>query len=445
MNKFLKKCEPFIRLEYFFLFYSLVTILSYTSEKYIPIARDGLGILIIVWGAILFLYEWLYKYKGKDLKSSLWLLIFLVLYFVTTIVNRQYELVGNLKIVIYSGLQMLLVYPVLFQQSKQQNIEFFKRASLFSIFLITLLNIISIGGYLISFRGYSFAFHRLWGVYFDPNYGGLLAGMAIWFLYYFTKTTVRPLSRTITSILLGINLLYVILSQSRSAFVALLIGGLFILGLEMYRLVVLKVKLHQFSMILLLSMVGLLIVKTPIANTMQQFAVFVQYGPSADLEGIESDFDEEGFYDPFGERDDENKNESTRQRLDAWGTALKVFVEKPVLGTGYAGYIDAASDLVDTSSLGSKNKDMHNGYLVLLTSTGVLGFLTMGSFLGWIALRVFKKFNTLLKDEMFVSIVAILGCMAISIVFISDIFLINSIVSLWFFALLAIMNRMSED
>lgn len=446
MNAFLNKIRPIMKLEYFFMFYVFTTILSYTSEKYLPISRSGWGVVLMVWGIVLFIYQWIDQPTKKFKKQYLWLLAFLGSYALTTLLNRQYQFVGNVKILLYSGLQMLLVYPVLFERNRKEGTLFFKRMGFFTVAIITLLNIISLVGYFVSFRAYSFAFYRLWGVYFDPNFGGLLTGMAMWMGYYLFTQAKKNSGKIMAVIVLFINAGYIILSQSRSAFVAMIIGIAFILGVEIYRYVVLKIRKQQMmSMGLLIVLFFTILFKNPIGAQLQNVAVFIQYGPSADVSEIESDFDEGESFDVFGERDDENKSESTRQRLNAWKAALEVFSERPVLGTGYAGYIEALTDLADTSLLGAKNKDMHNGYLVLLAGSGLIGFSIMVSFLIWIALRVFKKFNVLLKDEAFIAIMGVLGCMAISIVFISDIFLINSVVSLWFWALLAIMNKMAQE
>ncbi len=78
---------------------------------------------------------------------------------------------------------------------------------------------------------------------------------------------------------------------------------------------------------------------------------------------------------------------SIRTRLSMWVTSLKLWQEAPLFGIGY-GWIDPFGLSLDPSlSIISFSRGVHNGYIFILRSMGILGL----ALFGWLALTFFKQ------------------------------------------------------
>lgn len=106
------------------------------------------------------------------------------------------------------------------------------------------------------------------------------------------------------------------------------------------------------------------------------------------------------------------KNFTVLQRLELWKNGWRVFRDNPVFGTGTGDVVDVCHERLraDNSALTGTKKHIHNQYLTLLVTFGIVGFLVIAITFVWA-----------LRKEKFLSIPFVLAYLCILLIsFISE-------------------------
>lgn len=77
-------------------------------------------------------------------------------------------------------------------------------------------------------------------------------------------------------------------------------------------------------------------------------------------------------------------------RLEIWSNGLKIFVKHPILGVNFNNIAHYAKQVVPEHKL-AEGGALHNSYLDLLISYGILGFLPLIIFFGYSVINILKK------------------------------------------------------
>ncbi|MFA6024044.1 MAG: O-antigen ligase family protein [Candidatus Gracilibacteria bacterium] len=185
--------------------------------------------------------------------------------------------------------------------------------------------------------------NRLLSTWFDPNFvGGFLAFMLpiVVGVAWDAKK-----HRAVLAALALVMLLALVLTLSRSAYLALM-AGLFVFGL--------------------LRSIKLLFVFMAILLVTLSFLPPVQSRFLSLVESIESAFVEDYFL----------PDASARLRYDSWGEAWQLFLKEPWIGHGYNRYKHAALELGTLKDLEIHSASGSDSSLLnILATTGLLGFI----------------------------------------------------------------------
>lgn len=204
------------------------------------------------------------------------------------------------------------------------------------------------------YLGWDDHLYRLFSVFLDPNYTGVLFVLFLIYLaYYFLKFKKDEVSKKIILTVLFVStFVSVFLTYSRTALVTLVFGGFFYLGLA-----------RKKSLILLFSFVVFLLFMSTI---------------NPHVEGL----------NPF-------RVVSTKARLTSYQISLNIFAANPVLGVGFNAYRYAQNKY--GYRVGGAWETSHadagtdNSFLFVLATTGILGFSAFSYFLYKLVLTLREK------------------------------------------------------
>lgn len=370
----------------------LLLICFYTISFLMPLL-DGLLKVVLIYGFLYLVYDLFTRrlfFKAPFVK---FLLVFLALYAVTVAINYQKYLWDNFVALCYMAVSMLILFP----HDPQEDHEKKKRELLLICRLISWIlfatTVLSLLVYLLDINMILYYFgkpvyigvhqNRLWGIYPNPNTSAVLAGlgiaasMLVWLLKRRSKK-----QTVLFCINFSCQMLLIVLSGSRGG--ELFLFALFGVILFFFRDKIAArftkkhwqdAKKYLVSVICFLVFVGsYYALSTPIKNAV----ALVPYGVSMITQSGHDQGLEE--FQPLGR--EENADTSVDSgRLRLWKISLQRFAQHPVFGMTAKGLTDGV--ITD----GAQTEHMHNLYIQILGSSGILGFLTFMVFKTWILLR----------------------------------------------------------
>ena len=124
-------------------------------------------------------------------------------------------------------------------------------------------------------------------------------------------------------------------------------------------------------------------------------------------------------------------------RFKIWKAAFELFKSKPILGTSPRNMRQYAKTEFPNNFIGMRGFAVHNVYLVILTSTGILGALAIVLFfvkyLVYFFKYLFSKIAVNKSNYLYVTFfLTIIAMIAVSAAFLSEIFFVNTVSVLFF-------------
>ncbi|MEZ4357066.1 MAG: oligosaccharide flippase family protein [Eubacteriales bacterium] len=353
---------------------------------------------------------------------------FLLLYAITIILNFDSNLKDNLKDYPYIFLFLILLYGYDVSKTREKFRKEIKILSNAIIIITFLLSFVCLITYIIQVtityqsiitKDYSYIgiyLNRLWGIY-NPNTGGTLCllSIALSILCMFILRKKEFISLYIINILLQYSNL--VLNQSRASFIGLTVFAFLIVFFGIKKGVK-KLRETNMKNVLLRAAAGGLTVLIIILS-FNPASILLSYLPKIyNPDVTEQSSEDENFADTAPEaslrsnnglallsyktlNDNDTKEytsqnsfpttdvqirrgdmrDSTSGRIDLWKAGLKAFLKAPIFGSTRAGLFDAVSPYLDegfysTIEIGG----VHNIYLTVLISSGIVGFLVLGVF-----------------------------------------------------------------
>lgn len=386
--------------------------------------------------------------KQKKWQYNPWLVAYLVIIALTSLWNIKYGVFGNIKLLIWQTIYFFIIYEV------AENRAYFKEVLNGVIKILlgswTVLLIISLVMFCIQYH-YQTDFHnkvnplrvgfvenRLFGMFADPNYTSIICVITIvCALYYLLNKALSTLKKTLFIIFIFLNLSYITLSGSRNG----LINFLLIMFLLTFFLVyhskfakdkhgILKTVIAFLASVLVVvvSYFGMLLLK-------EVWAYFPQFfSTSNDMK--------EGAVD-LSRPDVKNSSDISNLRFKIWNSAIDIFKTNWILGVSPKDIVAVAKSRLPHTFIAMRHFSTHNAYINILTSTGIVGFVTIMIFFVKSAFNalvyVFTKFKEK-SDQRFYYILCIIS-LAVSGLFQNDMILVNTIGAVIFWLLLGNINH----
>lgn len=406
----------------------------------IPLAGNYIGPLMkvcLAWGTIVLLYQAKVNWKNLFLNKRIFLLLaYLVLYGVSILINHSVMFSKNFSEWCYMALFFLLFTQCDPRKDKRTIIHEIQ-------ILLYLLIGVSFLFAVISFYTFanqiSYAFQnpelksdiiyfgmakdRLWGLS-NPNVGGMLGCFSIaaslWMLLTKSNQSRKHPKGWAAFFIINIILQYACLTlmQSRaslitfSIFVGPFVGfWYFTKSNKAHKYRSLKLKAAVVCVVFLLLPV---VLEKPVRNTLSLIPKTVSSVRIASQEAqkktesaeVNSQAPASSAPSQSGntkaaknfqaERNDttlESRGGILNGRLDLWQAGLKVFLQHPFFGVTREGIYQYSMPYITLNWLESSlhGAGLHNGYLMVLVSSGIFGFVILGIYFISVMVTLFKK------------------------------------------------------
>ncbi|NTL13167.1 O-antigen ligase family protein [Enterococcus faecium] len=378
--------------------------------------------IAFAWGGIIVLYEVFIKKNFFKMRFS-WLLIGAMISFILTIIiNIVNFLIPSIYNFGYLLMTWIGIFPADFSQmeeEKKKKMVYFNNVFIIIIFLAALISIYQFI-FLISYHvptgtpgllaRQGFIEHRLFGVYTSPNVGAMFGYTSI--ILSLISVLISKITKTIRVFYMMnfiVQIFYITLSSSRGAQVVIcsfLVLFLLLFANSKFRKSireVLPVKIKWMVSILLV----LLVYFSFGTNYAKDFLATIPVSIDRKVEVIESN---ESDKTPLPEKEvilqhSSDNSEISAGRFTIWKAALKVI--RPTLLFGYGetdfyGNSDAKFlkkvdlDTTDVNELKRAHGNMHNGFLQVLVSSGIIAFICIYAFY---VLNIFSLLKTFFRSK----------------------------------------------
>lgn len=361
--------------------YSLSTRFMPTAKLCEGLPADILYKTVILGAGILALCYLIFFTGNIKSSASLFLLAgFLVVLGISTILNREYEFAGNVFGMI-TFVSQLFVFTFLVPQISKEQLAWCIRLTAFATSLFWT------PGCAISLYQYVRNIHyvtispdnhrirqgivdgRLFGLFSDPNFAAFTSLLLILLLVFAIRNTHSKWLNGYHITCIVINLMYLVMSNSRTIYIAAVGTILFFVLLKTYREYVEKEQeIKEFFVSL--------VKKTAITLGAIVAVYSLIFFPMKGLGQLAAP--ERDVHDMV--REDVTTDNITNNRSTIWKNYLELYKEKPVFGFSIRSALPYATEKHPDSYLAITQYVTHNGYLSLLVETGLVGFVIMGAF-----------------------------------------------------------------
>lgn len=356
----------------------------------------------LVWGAVLLAIFLIKNYRVYlENKLAMVLFLFCVANGITILVNWRVKLSSNIFSFGYLTTSLLLVFNM-FWQKEEEEIE--KKVKIFSwmnvimpliyatVALITFLLSIEVRYELPNGYQYLGMFeNRLWGL-FNPNTGGMMAVISMAFSLYLIEKSAQKKKLLIVNIV--IQYLYLILTQSRSAYGAFVFLCLIVIAFVWVKRDNIFTKDSKTCIKGILKSVVIFICVLALSPIVKHTIVLIPDTVSS-LKGQEEKTEivrTEEFFE------EEDANSVSNGRVEIWKAGLKVWKTSPIVGVGNnCIYEYAKRDLDKGTAQALHNGGLHNVYVTTLVASGIVGLGILAVFLIMVFIRFAKAL--FLKQE----------------------------------------------
>lgn len=412
-----------------------------------------LGISGILW--------MLFRYKQYKKAYNIWLLgAFVVSYLISAVTHISYGVTENVKGMIWLVLPLVLVYVSTFDMSGTEIRREMRILSGIYIFYCTIANLVSLSmvywGRMYDHiddmgvaHGIGYRWDRLWGVYDDPNHGATITVVALFMLMYLFSCAKRLWQRCICILIIVVNYLYVVLSDSRTSMISLG-GGILLCGFLLF-----WVKIKQGSHLRRAFIPLACVVVITGITFASDIALKLAYQPIE--QKIVQQLEEKKATVPKTKNNKKNvrKNELKKDysngRMEIWKNGLQIAQKSPIVGVGYRNIAQYAKvhfpeGYLAKNDSGVKYDSMHNLELDVLVGQGILGIticiLLAGNILFILYKRVHQVSAEYHRELVFSATIA--GTLVVAGTFLSFIFYVNAPQNICFWMFLGYAMRFCQ-
>lgn len=334
------------------------------------------------WGVLIGVRSIIYNKAYSKIYHGFWLGAFVLSFTLTLIFNISADFIAvayNFILIVHTFICFVVFYGMHIHRGTMYRWEMY----LFTRFFIYAATVSAFIGLTFLLLGVQFVFYQntFTGVFFNPNYQGYVSALALIFCHFMTKPDFlvqarqKRVSRIWITACALLNLIALVLSNSNGS---LLLLGIYVGFMVLFRLLALSEKLTPRKIIVrvaALAMVGFLLICL-LMSLRAAFRIVVASLSSAEGEITKAEISsltKGSFFNIF-------TDSGLSSRLDLWGAGLKAFLNNPVFGVGKGDLFNYIYDTIGMKSYFTDDyltnvfvADMHNGYISILVSAGIVG------------------------------------------------------------------------
>ncbi|WP_040195664.1 O-antigen ligase family protein [Candidatus Soleaferrea massiliensis] len=412
-------------------------------------------------GGLLLLLDLFCKRRIFKAKGSGWLIGFAAAIFLSTIVNASYGIGENIKTMVWTCVIMLLMYPFAFAQTRDAAVRQIK-------IIANVLGVITLVCSVVSMYQYLFQIYfeyrlpndpscpqgfvggRLYGVFTDPNYASVLMLCVIALGLFYIFNTKSRWMKAFHIVNIVFSSLYVLLGASRTAQLVFVLALFVVVSFALYRYFFIRRKKRVLALVL-----GILIGASSAAVGLVAFEPIrynLGYMPGIILQMTDPNSSGEPLKPIDDTRPDVGEDKDiSNHRFEIWSDAVRLWQATPVVGTSPRNHLAFAEEHFPNSFMVKRQYSTHNGYLSVLTYTGVAGALMVLGFIASYFIYLCKKILSTKRGyptKSVMTVLAIIIMLTIAAFPMMMIFFLNTVREFIFWLMLGYiiaLTRLPED
>lgn len=373
---------------------SYMLCLFFCMVMYVYVAAYVVLALLFVWGAALTVHSIVKQKIMNKLYLGLWLALFMCSFTVTILLNLDaglYQVLYNIVLLFHVGICFFIFFGMHTEQRVPFRWELYLMARtivyLSTVFtLIGLVLMLFTSGTFDNYMNYQGVFK---GFYINPNYQGYVSALSIIFCHMLTKPNFiinskqKRVSRLwlVSCVLLNCSAL--LLCDSTASLLLLIVYAAVIVLMKLFAMTDNLTPRKMLVRAVILAVAGILALSILIF-----LRVFCRVGVSAVFsdKGLSAaeikELSSEAIFIP-------SQDTGFTSRWFLWDAGVELFSQKPIFGMGKGALLDGIIAVTGRTNFNSQYDgvirmvftDLHNGYLSILVSAGVIGFLLFMAFL----------------------------------------------------------------
>lgn len=402
----------------------------------------------------------LLHYKDYLKDKKLYLLIFFCFSFlISAVVMHKYGMYQNIRILIFIAFQFFVLYLYNTHNKIQDNnkiLDIILNVFLVGTFILTLISFIQL------FTGYSkviikvnepnvvfgFTWGRLFGAYWDPNIASVICCVSLSILINRYLRTTKVWAKVAYGLFAVMQLFYIVLSDSRTGRICLIACIVSYVLFYFIKLILNKKskKIENFYAKMTISVVIALLFSIYTPMLIKQVYNEIAATNTKSIEQKESSSGQDSQSSQTIGRGYDIKKDISNRRFEIWLSGLEIFMRNPIVGVSRQNIVAYASEhMPETYIVNNSQMDfdsMHNLYVDVIVSQGLLGFIPFMLFLLLSAISIIRNLPLLFsKSDNTLMIISILLTVVTSTLVITEIIYVDSPISTVFWSSLGYLNH----
>ena len=381
--------------------------LFFCMVSFLQIPAYILLVFLFIWGLrLVYLNQKRYNTFFK-LRFGIWVGAFLVFSLLSVLINVSVTLLFS----VLMFLHVMICFFLFYGMHTEPDLDFKEELFVIGRVIIVCTTLFSLIGFVCLLFGFSFSWsfydiywirfpiyeNRFTGLFFNPNLQGFVSVVTIVLCHMLSKNSLRGevkargFGRVFLYSCMVVNLFALILCDSNASFVLALGYAVVYLAYIFF-----DTRDGLSPSKVFIKIITLLLISAVFIGSSMSFRTVFKAGFAAVTAKtnalVDVLFQEEEIIHDIADGDNTQKNdeavtfEHENTNLDSgrfrlWRDSLDLFKISPIIGIANGNIVFYSEEYLDGSlKFSYHNNDLHNGYLTIIVSTGVIGALLFGTF-----------------------------------------------------------------
>ena len=370
---------------------SYLIVLYFCNISFIQIPAYACLVFLFLWGLYLVYYKIKYQHCFDNMRFSLWLLLFLAVNFITMLLNLSEGLVYNIIMLCHISICFFVFYGIHTEKELNPKAELYKVCK----FIICATTVFGAMGFIFMMSGVKFEWYwikftifenRFTGVFINPNILGFISVVAIVCCHIISKQDFLAqakrgrISRIWLALCLSVCLFSLLLCDSNASFMLFICYVIFTLVFYAFSMSAKLKKRQALMKFIALTLAAVYVIGAALmVRTISQRTFSHLINPKYAQTQAALSIQEITSGEAITFTHENTKLDSGRIKL--LKESIRLFQISPVFGVSNGNIIEYSQKYLNgTLSLSYHNNDIHNGYMTILVSTGIVGFLIFSIF-----------------------------------------------------------------
>ena len=367
-----------------------LAVLFFTNLTFIQIPAYLCLVFMFFWGVRLVFYKIRHQHCLSRLRFSIWLLAFMGMNVITMLIFVTWGMIYSIIMLLHVSICFFIFYGIHTEEGLNPKAELYKVCK----FIIYATTVVGIIGFILMMCHVKFELNwndifiykfiifenRFTGLFMNPNMLGFVSVVSIVCCHIVSKSDfiaqakMPRISRIVIAVCLCVNLFSLLLCDSNASLVLFICYVVFTIVFYLFSNPA-RISLKQ----VLIKSLALLLACVYIVGAAYLTRVVCQKSMSSLM--TTTNLSDEALQTQEGITFEHENTNFGSGRTKLIKESIDLFCISPLFGIGNGNIILFSQErLSGTLAFNYHNHDLHNGYLTILVSTGVFGFLLFAIF-----------------------------------------------------------------